>query len=244
MIYSNSVMYRSPVSIQTISQKGKQTICIIFYFSLRIHSNGPQLVGIYSESVSHPWFWWCYFVFQFDPFLAKGGRRGERTEFRYKALSNCRHVHWGQAVWDFVYTVMTVVTANLLLRWNSQSREESVCQELGDGPFNVVIGDVRSLDSVSEVRYQTLSPLGAGHTNEDKYKAVGTPGAQALLRGAYIPVIKDAALVRARGQAEGHSPVCPACCQAKFSSLSQFSLGEPIRFLKCVSAFEGLRRLD
>ena len=79
-----------------------------------------------------------------------------------------------------------------------------MCQELGDGPFNVVIGDVRSLDSVSEVRYQTLSPLGAGHTNEDKYKAVGTPGAQALLRGAYIPVIKDAALVRARGQAEGH----------------------------------------
>lgn len=71
-----------------------------------------------------------------------------------------------------------------------------MCQELGDGPYDVVSGDVRSLDSVSEVRYQTLHPLGAGHTNENKYKAEGTPGAQALLRGAYIPVIKDAALVK------------------------------------------------
>ena len=69
-----------------------------------------------------------------------------------------------------------------------------MCQELGDRPYDVVSGDVRSLDSVSEVGSQTLSPLGAGHTNEDKYKAVGTPRVQALPRGVYIPVIKDSAL--------------------------------------------------
>ena len=71
-----------------------------------------------------------------------------------------------------------------------------MCQELGDRPYNVVSGDIKPLHSVSEVRSPTLSPLGAGHTNEDKYKAVGTPRAQALLRGAYIPVIKDPALAR------------------------------------------------
>ena len=31
-----------------------------------------------------------------------------------------------------------------------------MCQELGDRPYDVVSGDVRSLDSVSEVGSQTL----------------------------------------------------------------------------------------